>query len=132
MNYVIVECGPAGRKLSDFKVEEAYQEIRRFLSRPAGGETRQLAFATAPIFTRIQIGVCQGEISPEQPVFVIEGQTIGISPAGYLDSPPDGFADLEFQLDQRLLAAQRAWSDTRRAGAQDTSSNAIARCDHEQ
>ena len=97
---LILEYAKTGKAVSDFEVEEIFQELIKYT--PCRCNTR-VTLSTANIFDRFRLAVVSGEISPKDVAFKFEGRVININKYGRLSEWPMGFCDWELRTSEKIL-----------------------------
>lgn len=89
-----IEYCPEGEAVSDFAVEEWFEGVRN------GGDFK--VSTTLPV-SRVRVAVCEGDLPPEDVVFVYKELVQSPTRNGRLYHWPQGFCDAEAALLKRLL-----------------------------
>lgn len=89
--------GKRFRPVSDFEVDELFEQIREITWDYSGG------FSTANIFNRIRLGIVNDEISADAVTFIFEGQEMSLGFDGDVDNWVSGFLTRDAETARGIL-----------------------------
>jgi hypothetical protein len=99
---VIIHYCPEGEAVSDFAVEEWFEEVKRLRKRWGDDDLYREVSTTLPV-SRVRVAINEGDLSPEDVLFVFRGEELVPTANGRLHRWPEGFCDAEQKLLERLL-----------------------------
>ena len=101
-NMIRIEYCPDGEAVSDFELEEWFEETKRLRERWGDDDLLRQVSTTLPI-TRVRVAINEGDLSHEHGRFVFRGEELAPTANGRLHRWPEGFCDAEQKLLFRIF-----------------------------
>lgn len=99
---IILEYDPNYKAVPDGKVEEEFEKI---LLHQLTGELFLGIYGNENIFSRIRLGIAEGQLSHENVFFEFKGERYTLDKYGKMNIWPDGFCDYCINTSEKILRA---------------------------